>query len=154
MTTERRDTDQNADPAAADQADGAEARAGTATADPPHDDPAGPSTADLANAGHGREAAIEDDEDDGPTPLFAEGDASGYRDRWVDVQTQFVDDPRQAVQHADQLVAELMQKLAETFAGERSELEQQWDRDGKVSTEDLRISMQRYRSFFDRLLSL
>jgi hypothetical protein len=122
------------------------------------DEAAGPSTADLARAGadtHNQDDdTSRDGDDERPTPLFAEADATGYRDRWLEVQTQFVDDPRQAVEGADTLVAELMQKLAETFASERSDLEQQWDRGGKVSTEDLRISLQRYRSFFDRLLSL
>jgi len=54
---------------------------------------------------------------------------------------------------ADSLVAELMQRLAETFSQEREQLESQWDGDGDVSTEDLRVALQRYRSFFDRLLS-
>jgi hypothetical protein len=86
-------------------------------------------------------------------PLFAGDDAERFRGRWSEVQTQFVDDPRRAVEDADALVAELMQRLAETFASERSELERQWDGGGDVSTEDLRIALQRYRSFFDRLLS-
>lgn len=121
------------------------------------------STADLARAGSpARDAPDEtaagsnegDTDDDRPTALFAEQEASGYRNRWLEVQTDFVDDPRQAVQRGDALVAELMQQLAETFAGERSDLEGQWDRGGEVSTEDLRLAMRRYRSFFDRLLSL
>ena len=114
------------------------------------------STADLARAGGpAREASTEQaNGDDRPTALFAEEEASGLRSRWLEVQTEFVDDPRQAVQRADALVAELMQQLAETFASERSELERQWDRGGEVSTEDLRLALRRYRSFFDRLLSL
>jgi len=104
------------------------------------------STADLV-----REA---DEVDSGERePLFAGDDAEGYRGRWSEIQAAFVDQPRKAVEDADALVAELMQKLAETFSDERSNLEQQWDRDGDVSTEDLRIGLQRYRSFFDRLLS-
>ena len=86
-------------------------------------------------------------------PLFAGDDAERYRSRWSEIQAAFVDEPRKAVEDADGLVAELMQKLAETFSDERSKLEQQWDRDGDVSTEDLRVGLQRYRSFFDRLLS-
>ncbi len=87
-------------------------------------------------------------------PLFAEEDAQKYRSRWSSVQTGFVDDPRQAVQEADGLVAEVMQKIAQGFADERANLEQQWDRGEDISTEDLRVALQRYRSFFDRLLSL
>ena len=86
-------------------------------------------------------------------PLFAGDDAERYRNRWSEIQGAFVDEPRKAVEDADVLVAELMQRLAETFSEERSKLEQQWDREGDVSTEDLRVGLQRYRSFFDRLLS-
>jgi hypothetical protein len=86
-------------------------------------------------------------------PLLASSDAEGFRARWTDVQTGFVDSPRQAVERADALVAEVMQHLAKTFADERSGLERQWDRGGEVSTDDLRSAFQRYRSFFERLLS-
>ena len=86
-------------------------------------------------------------------PLFAGDETERYRSRWSEIQAAFVDEPRKAVEDADGLVAELMQQLAETFSNERSKLEQQWDRDGDVSTEDLRVGLQRYRSFFDRLLS-
>jgi hypothetical protein len=91
---------------------------------------------------------------DRPTPLFPDTDAADFRRRWTEVQTSFVDEPRQAVQQADELVAGVMTRLAETFAGERGNLEHQWDRGEDVTTEDLRIVMQRYRSFFDRLLSI
>jgi hypothetical protein len=70
-----------------------------------------------------------------------------------DVQTGFVDAPRQAVERADGLVAELMQHLASTFADERGRLENQWDRGDDVPTDDLRTAFQRYRSFFERLLA-
>jgi hypothetical protein len=87
-------------------------------------------------------------------PLFPAGDAGGFRSRWSEIQTGFVDDPRQAVQQGDGLVAEVMKRLAETFAEERAKLEQQWDRGDHVDTENLRVALQHYRSFFDRLLSL
>jgi hypothetical protein len=88
------------------------------------------------------------------TPLFPENELEGLRNRWSEVQTAFVDEPRNAVEKADGLVAAAMKRLAEVFAEERSRLEQQWDRGDNVSTEDLRIAMQRYRSFFQRLLSV
>jgi hypothetical protein len=69
------------------------------------------------------------------------------------VQVGFVDDPQGTVKEADTLVAELMQRLAQTFAEERASLESQWERGTDVSTEDLRVTIQRYRSFFDRLLA-
>lgn len=87
------------------------------------------------------------------TPLFSEADVHDLRDRWGNVQSEFVDEPRQAVEEADKLVATVMQRLAEGFANERSTLEQQWAQGSDVSTEDLRVALQRYRSFFDRLLA-
>ncbi len=86
-------------------------------------------------------------------PLLVASQADEFRARWERVQTSFVDEPRSAVEEADALVADLMQRLAETFSQERKSLEGQWDRGDDVSTEDLRVALQRYRSFFDRLLS-
>lgn len=90
----------------------------------------------------------------GSTPLFPSNELEDLRTRWKDIQTGFVDEPRKAVEEADGLVASAMKRLAEVFAQERSGLEQQWDRGDNVSTEDLRVALQRYRSFFDRLLSV
>ena len=89
-----------------------------------------------------------------PMPLFSESEMGDLRSQWSKVQTGFVDEPRQTVEEADKLVAAVMQRLAEGFANERSGLEKQWDRGDNVSTEDLRLALQRYRSFFDRLLKL
>ena len=86
-------------------------------------------------------------------PLLPAGEGEGFSDRWREIQTGFVDEPRRSVEQADALVAELMQRLAASFAEERSTLEAQWDRGDDVSTEDLRVALTRYRSFFDRLLS-
>ena len=87
-------------------------------------------------------------------PLFSESEMGEFRSQWGTIQTGFVDEPRGTVKDADKLVAAVMQRLAEGFANERSGLEKQWDRGDIVSTEDLRIALQRYRSFFDRLLNL
>ena len=76
------------------------------------------------------------------------------RGQWDSIQAAFVDEPRDAVERADNLVATTMKKLAETFAAERSRLEGAWDRGGDVSTEELRVALQRYRSFFNRLLTI
>jgi hypothetical protein len=97
---------------------------------------------------------VEDRVDNGPTPLFADAELTGYRSRWSGIQTGFVDEPRRAVEQADALVTELMTRLTDTFTNERRNLEAQWEKADKVSTEDLRISMQRYRSFFERLLNV
>jgi hypothetical protein len=87
-------------------------------------------------------------------PLFSGSEANDLRARWDAIQVGFVDQPRQAVEQADKLVAGTMKRLAEIFADERSTLEGQWDQGENVSTEDLRLGLRRYRSFFSRLLSL
>jgi hypothetical protein len=89
-----------------------------------------------------------------PMPLFSESEMGDFRSQWSKVQTGFVDEPRRTVEEADRLVAAVMQRLAEGFANERSGLEKQWESGDNVSTEDLRLALQRYRSFFDRLLKL
>ncbi len=95
-------------------------------------------------------AAAGSDEED---HLLPAGDTAAFRQRWEEIQTRFVDQPRGAVQDADGLVATLMQQLAEGFAKERELLEAQWGRGEDISTEDLRVALQRYRAFFQRLLS-
>jgi hypothetical protein len=87
-------------------------------------------------------------------PLFSSGEANELRSRWDAIQVGFVDEPRHAVELADNLVAGTMKRLAEIFADERSKLEGQWDQGENVSTEDLRLALRRYRSFFSRLLSV
>jgi hypothetical protein len=87
-------------------------------------------------------------------PLFSAEEAANLRSRWDAIQVGFVDEPRRSVQEADTLVAATMKRLAEQFAAERSKLEGQWDRGSEESTEDLRIALRRYRSFFGRLLSI
>jgi hypothetical protein len=87
-------------------------------------------------------------------PLFSSDEANNLRARWDTVQAAFVDEPRQAVQDADNLIATTMKRLAEIFADERQKLEHQWDRGDAVSTEDLRLALRRYRSFFSRLLKV
>jgi hypothetical protein len=87
-------------------------------------------------------------------PLFARNQADSLRSRWQTIQTSFVDEPRHAVEQADGLVATAIKQLAETFAEERAKLEDQWDKGEDISTEELRVALQRYRSFFDRLLAV
>lgn len=124
------------------------------------DRPASPmSTASMATAGQTPSKLANPAANDGAdmhqaTPLFPTGEAEGFRGRWTDVQTGFVDEPRSAVEQADTLVAEMMQRLAQVFAEERAKLEEQWSRGDDISTEDLRQALRRYRSFFDRLLQV
>jgi hypothetical protein len=88
------------------------------------------------------------------TQLFTAREGEDLRFRWGMIQTGFVDEPRKSVQEADALVSEVIQCLTGTFTRERAKLEQGWDRGENVSTEDLRIALRRYRSFFDRLLAI
>lgn len=86
-------------------------------------------------------------------PLLAAQEEDEFRARWREIQNQFVDDPRQAVHAADTLVAAVMQNLAATFAEHKQALEGQWNRGEQVNTEELRMALQKYRAFFNRLLT-
>jgi hypothetical protein len=87
-------------------------------------------------------------------PLFANEESGQFRNQWQDVQAAFVDDPRSAVKRADELVSSATTRLAKIFSDERAKMEHGWDRGENVSTEDLRLALQRYRSFFDRILTV
>ena len=86
--------------------------------------------------------------------LFGQDEARDLRSKWEKIQTGFVDEPRESVKNADALVADAVKRLSDMFTDERSKLEKEWDRGDEVSTEDLRLALRRYRSFFDRLLSV
>ena len=109
-------------------------------------------TADLLRRPDGAPQTIESKTAHGP--LFANPETDNFRNRWHDIQGSFVDEPRSAVENADQLVASVIKRLTEVFAAERSKLEGDWGKGSDPSTEDLRQALQRYRSFFDRLLSV
>jgi len=134
-----RDLSRYADPqpaAVADQPAAAVADPQTATAAEPQAEPASESAVDSQDGS-----------------LLPAQSGADFRGRWEGIQTRFVDDPRRAVEDADGLVATVMQELANGFAQERERLEAQWGRGEDISTEDLRVALQRYRSFFHRLLS-
>lgn len=107
-------------------------------------------------AGRAPQPAPSDDslEDDPDARLLSEEDAAELRARWQAIQTGFVDRPREAVAEADELVARVIEQVADRFATERESLEDRWDRGDEVSTESLRLSFRRYRFFFDRLLTV
>ncbi len=104
----------------------------------------------VSSAGTAAAPAI----DEQAAPLFSLEEAKDFRARWDAIQVSFVDEPRRTVEQADNLVALTMKRLAEMFAVERAKLDSQWDRGDNVSTEDLRLALRRYRSFFGRLLSV
>jgi hypothetical protein len=101
-----------------------------------------------------REREHVDETDNRPMPMFAGAESAGYRTQWDAIQTGFVDEPRRAVQEADALVTLVMNRLSEVFTNERTSLERQWGEGDEISTEDLRVALRRYRSFFERLLTL
>lgn len=85
--------------------------------------------------------------------LLGRADGDAYRERWREIQGRFVDDPREAVHSADELVADVMKTLAEAFADHKHTLEGQWSEGRDADTEDLRVALREYRSFFNRLLT-
>lgn len=93
------------------------------------------------------------DNEDVPLELFGGDEVERFRVEWREIQARFVDDPRDAVQGADHLVAEVMQSLASTFSDHKHELEGQWQDGSEAQTEDLRQALRRYRTFFNQLLS-
>jgi|SRR5271163_3187547 hypothetical protein len=115
-----------------------------------------PADVPLTNvASHsGTGAAVARTREEERVALFIANEANELRARWDGIQVGFVDEPRKAVQEADALVSATIKRLAEIFADERQKLERQWDRSENVSTEDLRVALQRYRSFFGRLLAI
>jgi hypothetical protein len=117
-----------------------------------------PENASLANpaspSGTATGAAVVRAREGDRVALFIANEANELRGRWDGIQVGFVDEPRKSVQEADALVSATIARLAKMFAAERQKLEQQWDRSENVSTEDLRLALQRYRSFFARLLAI
>ena len=111
-------------------------------------------TADLLARSGQTNSANKAPANEGHEALFPNADSEEFRRRWTDIQASFVDEPKPSVQKADQLVASVIQRLTQVFAEERSNLEQDLSKGGEASTEDLRQALRRYRSFFDRLLSV
>jgi hypothetical protein len=86
------------------------------------------------------------------TGLLADDVSENLRRNWSEIQGRFVDEPRSAVQEADKLVTEVIEKITQMFTDEHLSLENQWSGGDEVSTEDLRQALQHYRSFFNRLV--
>ncbi len=106
-----------------------------------------------ASEPEGRRADEDAPQDEAEAPLLSQDRSLQFEERWRHIQTGFVDHPRDAVAQADTLVADLMQQLTASFSETRSRLESQWEEGDDASTEDLRVALTRYRSFFNRLLS-
>jgi len=104
---------------------------------------------DRAGDGTERDSSMEDER-----ALFPAQQCAGLREEWQSIQAGFVDSPRASVEKADALVKKTIDTLANSFADMRNGLEQTWEKDKEVSTEELRLALQNYRSFFQRLLSI
>jgi hypothetical protein len=98
-------------------------------------------------------ASMPRDEDVVSGPLLTQESTQDLRSQWDRIQAGFVDDPRSCVKQADELVANAIGRLSESFTQQRSTLEGQWSRGQDVSTEDLRLALRKYRAFFQRLLA-
>lgn len=125
------------------------------------DDDTGLRPADLAAATedhHDGEDRLDDaparvaEDDESSARLFRPEAAERFRVEWQQIQTRFVDDPKDAVQGADHLLAEVLKSLTGTVAERKHELEGQWHGDSETLTEDLRLALRRYRSFVNQLL--
>jgi len=88
------------------------------------------------------------------TALFDDHVAEQFRAHWLEIQSQFVDNPNFSVHAADELVTNLTANIISTFSDERLTLESLWDNGDQPTTEELRLVLKRYRSFFNRLLAL
>ena len=104
-----------------------------------------------AEADSRHDAVVEPEDNEHPT-FTDQQTQSRVNERWSRVQAEFVDDPRKSVSEAHELVGDLVQRIVDSFTQERNELERQWSKGDDVSTEDLRVCLQRYRAFFSRLL--
>ncbi|MEV5895055.1 hypothetical protein [Nonomuraea fuscirosea] len=83
-------------------------------------------------------------------------DSSDVLQRWHDLQAFFVDDPREAVQRADELMDEVMTAVHETLERRLGELREPWkntDQDD-TETERLRMALRAYRNVLHRLMPL
>jgi len=110
---------------------------------------------DTAQSSPGARGASDDTDtgEDGQA-LFESNERDGLWQRWSDIQSNFVDDPERSVAEANALVSDLMERLVGSFRSEQTRLQEQWEQGAEVSTEELRVILQRYRTFFDRLLQL
>jgi hypothetical protein len=152
----------SADPGAMQDRDAGAWDAGTAEAGAAGGRAPGADTGQVAAGGQNPDEPVAGPREMTPRPgaggpadvaLLDPADAGGFRHRWSDVQARFVDDPQDAVRTADGLVAELMQSLAQGFSEHKGRLESAWQSGGTPDTEELRQALQRYRSFFNRLLA-
>ncbi|CAN5850832.1 hypothetical protein BH20GEM1_BH20GEM1_21000 [soil metagenome] len=110
---------------------------------PTDESPDRESTARDESFGRGEGVAVMDSDE-----------VEGLRERWIAIQAAFIDEPRRSVAEADRLVGDVTDRIARSFEDERTRLEEIWESGADITTEDLRLTLQRYRAFFDRLLTI
>jgi hypothetical protein len=120
----------------------------------PSTPPSEPTTAGAEAPARMTQDSTAQTESPGERSLFADNELAGLRARWDNVQAGFVDDPKACVHKADGLVSDVVDQLTVGFTETRTRLEEQWARGEQASTEDLRLALQRYREFFERLLAV
>lgn len=98
-------------------------------------------------------APTQETDSSGHATLVPQDRSAEYLRRWETLKAGFVDEPRGAVRDANALVGEVLDELEALFKRQRSELERDLNNES-ASTEDLRLALGRYRSFFDRLLTI
>jgi hypothetical protein len=91
---------------------------------------------------------------EGGVAVMGSDEVQDLRDRWIAIQAAFIDEPRRSVAEADRLVGDVTDRITRSFEDERTRLEEIWESGEDITTEDLRVTLQRYRAFFDRLLTI
>ncbi|WP_437724192.1 hypothetical protein [Sorangium sp. So ce861] len=90
------------------------------------------------------------------SPVLTPDEARELSERWSAIQAGFIEAPRLSVEQADALLAEVIQRVAQSFREERGELQRLLDGapgQPEASTEELRLALRRYRSLLGRLLA-
>jgi len=87
------------------------------------------------------------------TTLLREDEVDDWRSRWDSIQIGFVDEPGSSVKQADELVTEVMKQIDRRFSEKHTTLLRQWGSQ-EATTEDQRLALQSYRSFFNWLINL
>jgi hypothetical protein len=87
-------------------------------------------------------------------PLLPKSEVDQFQSRWQSIQAGFVDEPRKTLEEADKFCASVTERISHLYSDERGKMEGTWRRGDHVSTEDLRMALQRYRAFFSRLMSM
>jgi hypothetical protein len=101
-------------------------------------------TTDISNAAESELGKI--------TSLLS-NESEELRSRWTSIQAQFVDQPCTSIEQADALIADAIERLSKALGIQQSQLRERWLNHDDVSTEELRLTLQEYRTFLNNLFS-